>query len=360
MRVAFTKPPYDVNLSWQSQRFPGAKELLDTFVFRSLGFCMAVELKADIWIVEWESVKPSTFQNPDARRDDPGAPMRVYNTHKGIVKENEVPWDEYDVVVAYWPSISRKVIESHPDILWCYREIQPRCRRSKIAGETGRAFGAWDLYLDYYFTPSRHLHKLPQSVWFPFLQNPDLMRKLIRPKHKPAVFIESRHVLRDKTAMSVMRAKFQRICGLPIHYSPISGARSEPIKFNQELTKAKIVRTAEYLQRLGECKYFLIWRGARRGESKIVGQSALEAAALGLIVVGNDNSIYHKMLCHPYCLIPPGGPSRIGLRKIQRIEKDGGFQRKILEHQARVVRKMFWQRPLATLRSALEMKRGIA
>lgn len=358
MRTAFTKPPYDLNLTWESLPYTSAEKLLNAFVFRSLGFCLAVELEADIWVVEWRGVEPSIYQGPAARKKDPNAPMRVCAAHQDIVKESDVPWDDYDVIISHWPSIGAETIKRHPQILWCYYEIQHRCRRSRIAGETGEPHNGYDLYLDCYFDPDRRLQELPQVVWFPYLQSPTILREIIKPALRPAVFIESRHVLRDVDKMAGMCAEFERICGLPMRYAPVSGATSEPICFDSELTRAEIVRTRQYLRLLGQCKYFLIWRGDRYGESKLMGESAVEAAALGLIVVGNDNAVNHKLVCHPTCLIPAGGPPRRGLRRIQQIEKDEKLQGEILEYQDRMLRKWFWDGPLETLYKALEMKKG--
>lgn len=355
MRLAFTKPPYDLNLTWKSLRFPGPQKLLDEFVFRSLGLSIAVEWEADIWVVE-SGDDPGMYMNPPIRRKDPDAPMRICKAHENIVRESQVAWGKYDIVISLWPFISKRMIKAYPEVLWCYREIQPKCGRSREATAAGEPCCGYDLYLDHFFHLDRVLESLPQTVGIPYLHCPDTLRDLVKPRHGPRVFLDSRHVLRNDAAQSAMCDEFSGICGLPVRHAPVFGATTEPISYSVELTKANILATRRYLELLGDCKYFLVWRGKRGVESKMAGESGLEAAALGLIVVGNDTSVYNQMICHPYCLIPSGGPPRIGLRKIQEIENDEDLQREILEHQDSVIWEEFWRKPLATLKRAMEMK----
>lgn len=74
-------------------------------------------------------------------------------------------------------------------------------------------------------------------------------------------------------------------------------------------------------------------------------------------MVASKNGAYHRMVCHPECLMPANSIARRGLRKISKIEQNPGLQTEILAYQDERVRQKFWDEPLAILEKALERKR---
>lgn len=350
IKLCFVKQPYNYDATWQSLRFPGSAELLDAFVFRPMHISLLIEFEADIWVVKGEGVASQTW-----KQNEPEGFAAIYAAHWNVVSMLEVPWEDYDIVISIDPLIPDKIIKRHSNTLWAYYEIEHRCgRSSRAAGPGGGPYGGYDLYLDHYMRATRGLHRLPQSIAFPFMYNAKTMRSLVRLTHNPAVFIDTRHVPRGKDVYAGMSREFAQICGLPIKFAGVREKLVEETRYYLlELVAGKHYRAKEYLEMLGACKFFLGWR-----KRAILGQALVEAASLGLIGVGNANGVYHKMICHPMCLIPPSGIARPGLKAIWGIEAVPDLQKEILEYQDGVLRERFWEQPLRILRDALKIKRG--
>lgn len=347
---AFVKLACDANLPWESIRYSNPDALMDAFVFRSLGFCLAVELEADFWVVKWRGEEANI--RPSALRADPTGIKRMVRAHKNVVDWHEIPWGEYDMVISIGPVVPRKIIKQHPDILWVYRETSIRCGRARRAVTVG-PYGGYDLYMDAMLRCSSKLKSLPQSVGTPYTQSPTILRGVIQPTHKPAVFVSSRIIPLEIRKREAMIADWSSVCGLPIRYPPIKGRTTQPVRFFTELTAAKVPRQRQYLDILGSCKYQIV---RESGNSKLLGDAVIEAAALGLIVISQDDGIYSQMVCHPKCLVPKGRLPRKNLRLIQKIERDLGLQKEIIEYQDKAIRKKFWEKPLETMHRALELK----
>lgn len=348
MRACFVSLATEMNLSWESMRYPGPRALLDAFRLRSIGFCLAVELKADFWVVKWEGGK--TDFHPRAIRLDPDGVKRIVGGHKNVVSLDEIPWGEYDFVISYAPFIPAQIIKQHPRTLWVYREVAGRSPRADAA--LGRPYGAYDLFVDTMLRCPSTLKALPQSLGMPYMQNPDTMREVVKPTLEPAVFLDSRMILQDPVANARMCTEHSNVCGMPVRHSPIKDQTTQPIRFYTDVTMARVPRLAEYLKVLGSCKYMLV----REGKSRVAGDSAIEAAALGLIVIIREDSIYGPMMCHPMCLLPPNSQNRTKLRLVRKIERHPELQAEILSHQDKAMRAKFWKEPLETLYAAAEMK----
>lgn len=322
--------------SWESSQYTNPWKTLNAFVFKSKTLSLAIELEADIWIVE-------------------GCDHILGGTSseylQGIMKQHQtvplsaIPWHQYDIVISILPIIPDKIIKRFPGILWCY---YPLTHISKLTRHSRqKPYGKYDLFLDHSSMGKKFnavtwkgklLSGLSQSVSFPFPTNPDTMRTLIQPTNESAVFLDTRLVKKEPLSW------FEKRCDLPVRCSP------EPASSGRKVLAGKFTKMKEYLGALGGCKYFLLCR-----KPNFVGQAALEAAALGLIVISGPG-VYPNVLCHPACLIESNNP-RQGLNAIKRIEKDAGLQKEILAHQDAVLWQRFWKEPLNTLHIGLEMKR---
>jgi len=343
MKACFVKTADMICWPWESLRYPGPKQLLDSLVFSSLDFSLMVELESDVWII----------RRKDAVVSAPKPLMGVVKKHSNVVLPSAIPWEEYDVVISISPIIDEKIIRSHPQILWCYTEVQHACPRALEVVRTGRPWASYDLYLDHFLRGKEQVTRLPTVVSCPTMRNTDLLKETIRPANKPAIFIEPRNVPRTEKERKKMCTKFQKLCGLPAKYAPMPERKGLLPMFQETLNAGKkILKTTEYLGLVGSCKYYLSWR--RR---KIHGQALAEAAALGLIVVApTRRSVVGPELCHPKCQIPPD--PEMGLKMIRKIESDRGLQEEILRHQEKVLRRKYWEEPLALLHKAVEIKRN--
>lgn len=349
MKACLVKHPYYMNWGWNSFQYSDPEQVWDAFNFKSHNMSFIIGLKADMWVIEGQIKDPAFAID----RIDPKGLAELVAAHERV-PWSAVPWEDYDVVITIDPIISKKLAEKYSNILWIYNEPSHRSGRSQEAVRGGPE-KPYDLYWDHYLRPSRKLKGLPQSIGLPYFTSPDIMRDLVKPTNEPAVFLDSRHVFEiPRRERHAMAHDYRNMCGLQVRHAPLDGKISRSFSRIYYLSRNRMLNCRKYLTHLGSCKYKLIWR-----KKAILGQGVLEAAALGLIAIGNSNGIYHKLICHPTCLIPPGGPARRGLRLIQKIEKDPDWQKEILAHQDRVLWERFWHGPLELLGRALEIKRGI-
>lgn len=343
MKACFVKANDMINWSWESLRYPGSERLLGSLPFSSHAFSLMVAFKSDVWVIHRRDAAIS------ARGPLPG----VIKRHSNVVLPSEIPWEEYDVVVSADPIIDKRIIKSWPRILWCYMEMGHAHPRALEAVRIGRPWGDYDLYMDHFLRGRKEITELPMVASLPIMRNTDLLKELVKPSNKPAVFIEPRNVPRTVGERKKMCVKFQNLCGLPVKYAPMP-ERKDLLPMFQKILNAgrKILRTTEYLELVGSCKYYLSWR--RR---KIYGQALAEAVALGLIVVAPiRRSIVGPKLCHRKCRIPPD--PEVGLNAIRKIESDRALQEEVLRHQEKILRRKYWEEPLALLHRAVEVKRG--
>lgn len=341
MKACFVKTADMIYWPWESLRYPGPKQLLDSLVFSSLDFSLMVEFKSDVWVIH----------RKDAAVLASKPLLGIIKKHRNVVLPSAIPWEEYDIVISVSPIIDEKIIRSRPRILWCYTEVQHACPRALEVVRTGRPWASYDLYLDHFLRGEEQVMRLPAVMSCPTMRNTDLLKELVGPINKPAVFIEPRNVPGTEKERKKMCTKVQNLCGLPVKYAPMP-ERGGLLPMFQKILNAgkKILGTTEYLELVGSCKYYLSWR--RR---KIHGQALAEAVALGLIVVApTKRSVVGSKLCHPKCRIPPD--SETGLKVIRKIESDRSLQEEILRHQEGVLRKKYWEEPLALLYRVAEIK----
>lgn len=325
LRGAFVKQGVSSTFAtWGSLRYPGPKKLLGTFRFKSKLFSLLVELRADIWVVSGGASKDAFAR-------------KILRQHK-TTPLADVPWNEYDVVISVLPFIPRRIIEANPRILWGYLSVT---HTSKVHNQSvSKPLNGYDLFLDHTRVGEVGRLRLPASVPFPFPTNPDTMRNVVMPTNMPipSIFVDTR--LTKKEPLSW----FEKRTSLPVRHSP------RPASNGRKVLAGDFSATREYLEAVGACKYFLLAR-----KRNFVGQAALEAAALGLIVVSGPGVI-PSVLCHPSCLVEAEN-MRQGMGAIRKIEKDVGLQQKILRHQDGVLRDVFWDKPFGILEKAWRMKK---
>lgn len=333
MKMALVKQGFSATwASWESVRYSNPMQLLESFRFQSKIFSLLCHFEADVWVIKGLDVPPETFVETSGEK----YVNAMLKLHKGV-SWSAVPWEEYDIVVSTLPIVPEKIIKNHPGILWCY---YVQGHTSKMYKRSLRGpYGKYDLFLNELALTEPKLKKLPQSVACPYPTDLNLMRNLIKPTNDPAVFLDTRLLNRESPSW------FQARCDLPIRHSSKPAINSKRL-LDQNFTDAKT-----YLTELGSCKYFLLCR-----KPNFNGQAALEAASMGLIVVSGPG-IYPSALCLKESLTRPNSP-RDGVKAIRKIEEDPALQKRLLAHQDRVLRQVFWKEPIEMLYAAVEMKRS--
>lgn len=342
MKICIVKQPYVTEFTWESVRFTTPHNLLDKFICRSQNISLLIGLKGDVWVVEDGAVISDTFRNLIDKT--PRAIEALYQSHRAVPLSS-IPWHEYDVVLSADQIIPNNIIRRYPNILWCYFEqehLLPSFKRSAKKPDY-----AYDLFLNHRLSSSRELNKLPQSITFPYTANPSIIKDLLRPIYGVAVFLDS-YMIRDHVKnLENKVAEYKNKCGLPIkHPRPWDFVNSYGC-----VGRKLIKKTSEHLADMARCKYFLL---VRHGG---IGQGAIEAASLGLIVISDSNEIYSRLMCHPTCLVQPRNYDA-ALAKVRLIESRLELQKEIRQFQDTALREHFWSKPIKLLEKGLELKRS--
>lgn len=346
MKGCFVKGQYAMEYTWESTLFDDPSSMLDGFVYRSQDFSLVAALQADIWIVEGRFERHGGHLEI-IERGDPQAIKDMYAAQPAV-PATEISWDKYDVVICSEPLIDRETVQKHPRTLWCYRELGhcwPAFRRSLQGPE-----GGYDLFLNH-FSSATDLGRVPQALWFPYTVDIDLMRRMVPGEHRPGVFVDSWLIpyTPDMARANAKMQDFEEICELPCRYSTRIANFAQQ---HRDVANDRVERTREHLENIASCKYYF----EVRGRAGLIGQAAIEAGALGSIVIANHGVLYAAKFCHPFCLVDQSATEE-GLRAIKIIENNPGLQEEILAYQDERLRKIFWEIPMEKLSRALEMKR---
>ncbi len=345
MRVCILKQPNAVEFIWSTHRWSNAQELLDNYVMRSTNFGLVCETQADIWVVEDGEYVSDTYVSLLTRA--PEGVNALYRSHSAA-KWADIPWEEYDVIISLDPIVSDSIIIRYPEILWCYYEQEHAMESFRASAKS--PFGKYDLFLNHALSSSNDpIIGLPRSINLPYVYSRDAFNRVVTAEKHERVYLDSR-CIRDIPHLEFFRMQLARKLGIEIDHC-------KPWDFkNSHLCVANKVpsSTREYLNQLASCKYFLL----NRGGSNNIGQSAPEAAALGVIVLSDKYQIYSHYVCHPKTWVRPRDyDSTAGV--IKEIQKDPNLQRKIIEYQFERTQNLFLNQPLRVLRSCLKMKRGV-
>lgn len=329
MKLAFAKEPYCVEYTWSSMKWKGAQELLDNWVFRSQNISLAIGHEADMWVLGSRTrVDGGWLQTLEGLvPEDVDA---LYDAHE-TVPVDSIPWGEYDVVITTDPIIPKHIIMECPDTLFCYYE----CGHTTESAWRSRhqPQGGYDLYLDHFMhTDNRDTRLMPVSISFPYTVSPTVLQQLVNPPR------QRRGILIDgKTSAPP-----------DIFEDVVMGPHIK--RFHKAIAEHTIISPREWLERVASCRYGLLFRG-----DNVIGQAAIEEAALGLIVLGQG--IYPKMFCHPESL-----PRQISWPAIRRhidsLDRDLGFRNRILDWQRVQLEWAFWDKPIGILRRGLVLKRS--
>ena len=253
----------------------------------------------------------------------PGSP---YPNGKFAVPCRDIDWGKYDVVISINVSLPTEVVRSYPNTLFGY-----------MIGEANMATGS--VHFGYDITLNQMARgKVAQHgsiVDFPYtfvnehtLEN-IMQGYLKRPSHHQGIFME----INSTTERPVTKA--------PAHFQPLIDAGYEIIFHKQ--------RIFDNLQSIYDAKYFV-----KMGGRAIRGNSVAEAISLGALAIMNRDEVIHHELIIDECNVKTMDEM---LKLINRLEADSVLYQQLREKQGNVLKRLFFEAPIESLKNCLEEKR---
>ncbi|HEY5892907.1 MAG TPA: hypothetical protein VIT91_06710, partial [Chthoniobacterales bacterium] len=186
----------------------------------------------------------------------------------------KVDWSRYDVVISINFSIPSRIVQTHPNILWCY-----------MIGEANMlcdcAYYGYDVCLN---QEARGIvSDLPGVVDFPYtFVGPDCLEKIVqrtvgRASAQHGIFVEI-NSFQERPTKNVARL------------APLQNT-GHPLRLHKQSIR-------ENLAELFDAKYFI-----KAGGRKIRGNSVLEAISCGTLVLMSPADLHHSQMLPKY-LIP--------------------------------------------------------
>ncbi len=303
-------------------------------------------LQAD-WYIIPPAVEGDYYR--DLVRREPDRAQLLQRHTKNLTPVDGIPFENYDLVISFdaileippgLPNIFAYYAQEHWDSLYV-RSLQ-------------RPINGYDLFLAHMVDAPANLQKLPQSVAFPYLHDPEIIRPLFSPPRQEIAWLDWRTATtlanqpRDsswssETDAALLRA--QETFGLPLRSGSTKNSKSYFIADEPSWGDA-----ANYTRSLAECRYY-IGVGRLGG----AGQGLGEAAAVGCLCIGQSAQAYHRLICHPSCLCDDLFDLPATLR---RLRQSPDLQREVLDHQDRHLCLHFRDRPLAALARAIALKKA--
>jgi len=367
MKTCIIKQPYVTEFTYESIIYRGhtPEQILDKFIHRSQSFGMITALEMDIYVVRQMIFTPESewyrYQDKEA--------FELFVKRHDPIDFNEIPLDNYDIVITADCFIPKQTIEKHPNTLFAYFSTEHHLDAYKITIEQGPQEG-YDIFLDHALSSSYEFDKLPARVNFPFMIDKDAIRKIINlDKKADSVFLDSNVVstigftksteMFDENNLKKYTDEVKRTTGLRTTYAPpYNYARSYYC-----VAKDEIIDTETFLELLAHSKFFPLCRG-----NLAIGQALSEAASVRNVVISDDMR-YSKLVCHPKCRIEPplwikkyGYLDAISQKKaynlIAEIKNNSEFIEEALDYQDKMLDSNFKERPMEIVKKALRLKRG--
>ena len=349
LRVALVKQTLDLFGPWSGVKWAQTSpvELFGVWPSKAVYWELTCMLGADWYIVPQ---CPGGDYTRLAVDSFPGRAEVIRKYTKNVTPVEEVPFHDYDLIISFDAILDIPRDSHYPVFCYYAQEHWDRLYTSSLC----RPAKGYDLFLAHMMDSSSTLCKLPQSVSFPYLHDPDLVRSTFRGEKKEVVWAEWRTLMslgmRDSgdpwsAVGDAAASRLEGVLELPVRYQ--SRLHGQTYGFADPPLWGD---AAVYLRALAECKYFLSVGGRIGG-----GQGLAEAAAAGCICVGQEDRAYHRLLCHPSCLCADIAemPTRL-----KAVRESRGLQEEVLMWQDEKLRSHFQKEPLALLAAAVEMKRA--
>ena len=344
MRVALIKQVTDVFGPWGSVRWveTNPQKLFDIWPGKAALWEMTCLLQADWYVIP--KITETDYQL-DLLAKHPKLLEIVTKHAKNVIDPNKIPFDDYDIVISFDPILNRI---SSSRILLCYyvNEHWDRLYKESLK----QPIGGYDLFLAHMMDTGKNVTWIPQALSFPYLRGPNIVRSVFKKEKEDMVWVDQRTLItlgmEESWTNEAKKAaiRIEELLRKPVCYSDqfdvsAYGVSDPPLWGN----------AADYLGKMNRCKYFL-----SVGRIQGPGQELSEAASLGCICIGEQNKIYHRIICHPECLCEDmvEMPSRF-----RHVASSPALQDDVLAWQDQKLRKYFADEPISELGKGMCMKR---
>ena len=343
MRVALVKQNLDIVGPWASMRWSetSPSSLFDIWPNKCWQWGMTCLLRADWYVTP---LLRETWYIQNAVLEHTGRAAIIEKHSHNLVQPQEIPYDQYDVVISFDP-ILKPPRGSTVFAYFMQEHWDPLYRKSLRKPEPG-----YDLFLDHLLQSPTALRQLPQSVSFPYLCDLDTMRHVFQTDKEDVVWVDARtlcFLARTRVWTDAARAAAQRLqeaIGVPVRFK--GEILTTPWGISDPPTWGD---SARYFEAVGGCRYYI---SVGRGSGGGVGVA--DAASLGCICFGDDRP-YHKLICHPACLIQDLAELP---QRVRHVASSPDLQEEIICWQDRALRQHFAESPLRLLEQAVSLKRG--
>lgn len=261
---------------------------------------------------------------PGQEFKQPGSP---YPNGRFAVDVDAVDWGRYDIVVSINVALPTATVLKYPRTLFAYmigeanlatRRVYfdydvalNQMARGLVAQHTGRVVD-----FPYTFVDSCTLERI-------------LRKATGRPPRKEGIFME----INSTTERPVRH--------VPPHFQPLVDAGYPIILHKQKIE--------DNLRGIYDSKYFV-----KMGGRTIRGNSVAEAVSLGSLAIMDRSQVIHKELIIDECNVKTMDEV---VALINRLEKDDGLYRRLLEKERAALHRYFFDAPLQSLENCLEDKR---
>lgn len=263
--------------------------------------------------------------------------------------EDEVDWGQYDVVICTNPWLSAETIRKFPYTVFAYWNYSATWEYF-ISQQRGAPFNNYyDLHLDHIEGPD-YIEKLPQTVYFPYATN-SRVQKDFRLTKKASI-ITCQRTLNENPEIKAVWPSYS--------YGRVRAALPP-----DQYSKKRMCGSA-YFTMMSEAKYLVHIRNRWTGS----GQKVVEAASLGVVVIGYQYGQSFSRIVHPACQIDapyrfpvrergPFGPGGCPWSKVkpivEHLESDEDFYSELLAYQ-QIRLDAEYRRCMQNLNRAIELK----
>lgn len=345
MKVALVKQVLDVFGPWSGVKWldTSPAKLFEVWPGKATYWELTCLLQAD-WYIVPESVGSDYIQ--DALRNRTRADI-LRKHSKNITEVVSIPFEEYDVAISF-----DAILDIPPGIPTLFAYYAQEHWDSLYKDSLARPTPGYDLFLAHMLDAPSQLSSIPQSISFPYLHDPELVRSLFPATRREVAWVDWRTLMTltgkgagDPWCPEAVAAtgRLQKVLAIEVR-----------CRTNTQGSRYAISETpawgdaANYFREMSECKYYVAV-----GDIAGAGQALADAASLGCLCIGQADKPYHRLLCHPLCLCS----NIVELpHRFRELQKSAFLQQEALAHQDRTLKKHFRDDPIANLEKACEMK----
>jgi hypothetical protein len=292
-RILFVKQEIDVFGPWRSITWENETPIsvLNTFLYKPTFWEMTGFLRAD-WRIVPRNDDNHYYQN--YIKPYPRVCGLLERHQTDICRLEEIPFENYDLVIANEPCIPLSTISRFPQTRFFYflNEHSTIYVQQKLSPRPGYA-----AFLDHMCGEIGEPGT--RALDMPYLRAPDMVRKCfprVRHIERPRIWLDARTVIRETGSPGVWPpACDQFVKSLQSVDWDIS-CRSELYQRHYNIPEPGHDDAAAYYGALSGADFFIGIAAAGAG------QSLCDAASLGLVYIGTPRLIYHRLICHPKCL----------------------------------------------------------